>query len=144
MPDDITTQPDKQPDLPQEVPTETPIEAPIQAVPETVPIPVVPEPVPDAQPVPVAPTSVSIPSIPTNTVDLSQQRDKARAKIQSRKQEKLEKILAEVRKKGKITNDRAQLIVRVSHATATRYLSELEKQGKIRQVGTKKGSFYQI
>ena len=102
------------------------------------------EPVPEAQPVPVVPTPVSIPSVPTNTFDLSQQRAKARARIQSRKQEKLEKILAEVQKKKKITNDQVQFLVRVSHATATRYLSELEKQGKVRQVGTKKGSFYQI
>jgi|SRR3989344_5017308 len=141
MLDDIAPQPDPS----QEVPTETPIEAPISAVPETA-LPPVPqsEPVPEAQPVPVVPTPVSIPSVPTNTFDLSQQRAKARARIQSRKQEKLEKILAEVQKKKKITNDQVQFLVRVSHATATRYLSELEKQGKVRQVGTKKGSFYQI
>ncbi len=37
--------------------------------------------------------------------------------------------------KNKITNDEVEKLLRVSDATATRYLSALEKEGKIRQVG---------
>ena len=60
---------------------------------------------------------------------------KARATIQDRKRKKLEKILEMLNTKEKITNDEVEKLLHVSDATATRYLSELEKQGKIRQVG---------
>ena len=39
--------------------------------------------------------------------------------------------------RGKITNDEVQKLLGVSDATATRYLDELEKQGKVKQVGEK-------
>ena len=60
---------------------------------------------------------------------------KARAVIQDRKKKKLEKIMAELEKNGKITNDEVEKLLHVSDATATRYLSALEKEGKIKQVG---------
>ena len=60
---------------------------------------------------------------------------KARQTIQNKKQKKLEKILEFLNTKDKITNDEVEKLLHVSDATATRYLSELEKQGKIRQVG---------
>jgi len=60
---------------------------------------------------------------------------KARATIQDRKRKKLEKILEALTTKGKITNDEVEKLLHVSDATATRYLSALEKEGKIQQVG---------
>lgn len=60
---------------------------------------------------------------------------KARATIQDRKRKKLEKILEALTAKGKITNDEVEKLLHVSDATATRYLSALEKEGKIKQVG---------
>ena len=60
---------------------------------------------------------------------------KARATIQDRKHKKLEKILEALNTKGKITNDEVEKLLHVSDATATRYLSALEKEGKIQQVG---------
>lgn len=60
---------------------------------------------------------------------------KARATIQQRKQKRLEKILELLDAKKKITNDEVEKLLHVSDATATRYLSELEKQGAIKQVG---------
>ena len=44
--------------------------------------------------------------------------------------------------KGRITNDEAQKELGVSDATATRYLDELEKDNKIIQQGSQKGTFY--
>lgn len=38
-------------------------------------------------------------------------------------------------KQSKITNDEVEKFLHVSDATATRYLSELEKEGKIKQSG---------
>ena len=61
--------------------------------------------------------------------------DKANAKIQSKKKVKLEKILQALNSKNKITNDEVEKLLHVSDATATRYLSALEKEGKIKQVG---------
>lgn len=60
---------------------------------------------------------------------------KARATIQQRKQKKLEKVLEFLNAKDKITNDEVEKLLHVSDATATRYLSALEQQGKIKQVG---------
>jgi len=64
--------------------------------------------------------------------------------IAGKKQKKLEKILEFARQKGKITNADACKLLRISQATATRYFDELEKQGKIKQVGkTGHETFYQ-
>lgn len=50
------------------------------------------------------------------------------------------KILELLKEKSKITNDEVQKLVGVSDATATRYLDELERERKIRQIG-KEGRF---
>lgn len=68
---------------------------------------------------------------------------KARNAIQSRKRKKLDKIIVLFLKHSKITNDEVEKFLHVSDATATRYLSQLEKEGKIKQEGkTGKGVFY--
>lgn len=60
---------------------------------------------------------------------------KARNMIQSRKRKKLDKIMTLFLNKSKITNDEVEKFLHVSDATATRYLSQLEKEGKIKQTG---------
>ena len=60
---------------------------------------------------------------------------KAREMIQFRKRKKLDKITAMFLKKTEVTNDEVEKLLHVSDATATRYLSILEKEGKIKQVG---------
>ncbi|MFA6306247.1 MAG: DeoR family transcriptional regulator [Patescibacteria group bacterium] len=69
---------------------------------------------------------------------------KAKEKIQFRKRAKLEKIMALAQSRGKITNNDAQKLLRVSDATATRYLAELVKQGRLRRVGPANNAFYEI
>lgn len=59
----------------------------------------------------------------------------ARSAMQSRKRKKLEKILGLLEKRTSITNDEVEKLLHVSDATATRYLSTLEKEGKIKQTG---------
>ena len=54
---------------------------------------------------------------------------------QERVKKKLEKIIEFLNTKGKITNDDVEKLLHVSDATATRYLSILEKEGKIKQSG---------
>ena len=60
---------------------------------------------------------------------------RARIAIQDRKRKKRDKIMLALTTKNKITNDEVEKLLHVSDATATRYLSALEKEGKIKQVG---------
>ncbi len=63
---------------------------------------------------------------------------------QEKKREKIDKILTLFSEKSQIANDEVEKLLHVSDATATRYLEELEKEGKIKQVGeTGKGVMYQ-
>lgn len=86
---------------------------------------------PAPEPIPVSPPSVIAPVV-NFARDLAA---KARAVIQNRKRVKLDKILTEIMKKGSVTNDHVEKLLHVSDATATRYLSQLEKEGKIQQIG---------
>ena len=63
-------------------------------------------------------------------------RQMAQATIQLRIQKKLIKVMALFASQTELTNDEVEKLLHVSDATATRYLAELEKRGKIRQVGT--------
>ena len=104
-------------------------------------------------PVPENPPPVSVPVLgstnspqaaPNNTQTSKGNLPKARAKIQDAKRQKLDKIMSKLIEKGKISNDEVEKLLRVSDATATRYLSALEKEGKIKQTGkTGKSVFYE-
>jgi len=59
----------------------------------------------------------------------------ARNAIQFRKRKKLDRVMSMFLKQSKITNDEVEKFLHVSDATATRYLSQLEKEGKIKQNG---------
>ena len=98
-------------------------------IPSNEPLPLEPEPIPATAAAP-APASAPVPAHPARDLLV-----KARATIQDRKRKKLEKILELLGKKEKITNDEVEKLLHVSDATATRYLSALEKEGKIKQVG---------
>ena len=68
---------------------------------------------------------------------------KAQLAIQNKKRKKLDSILTLFAKRTSITNDEVEKFLHVSDATATRYLSILEKEGKIKQNGkTGKGVSY--
>ena len=60
----------------------------------------------------------------------------ARAKIQTKKQQNFDEILKLFDTKEKITNDDVEKSLRCSDRSATRYLEELVKQGKIKKIGT--------
>ncbi|MCK5026839.1 MAG: HTH domain-containing protein [Candidatus Pacebacteria bacterium] len=68
---------------------------------------------------------------------------KARAKIQERKRKKLDKVMVLFEAKPQITNKDIQKLLRISSATAVRYLDILEAENRIKQVGnTGKSVFY--
>lgn len=60
---------------------------------------------------------------------------KAQQAIQFRKRKKLDKVMSLFAKRTSITNDEVEKLLHVSDATATRYLSTLEKEGKIKMNG---------
>lgn len=83
---------------------------------------------PPPEPVP-APPPASVP-----TVNRARELwTKAVDAIQGRKRKKLEKIMKLFEKHAEITNDKVEKLLHVSDATASRYLSQLEKEGKIKQ-----------
>jgi predicted HTH transcriptional regulator len=87
--------------------------------------------------------SIPIPIIITKNNWARELLVKARNAIQFRKRKKLDKIFNLFAKRTSITNDEVEKFLHVSDATATRYLSILEKEGKIKQSGkTGKGVSY--
>lgn len=60
---------------------------------------------------------------------------KAQQVIQFGKRKKLDRVMSLFAKRTNITNDEVEKLLHVSDATATRYLSTLEKEGKIKQNG---------
>lgn len=70
---------------------------------------------------------------------------RANAALFSRRQKKLEKIMELVRQKGKIKNEEVCKLLRVSRTSAFRYLNDLERQGKLKQIGkTGHEVFYEL
>lgn len=64
-------------------------------------------------------------------------------KQQQDKEERKQKILEMFQEKKEITNNDVEKLLGVSDATATNYLDELERSGKITQKGkTGRGVFY--
>ena len=135
-PEPTPPEPVQEPAAPLETPTpapteQTPPEYQTAQVPVNEPLPPEPEPIaPTPAPQPPQAASAPVPTHPARDLLV-----KARATIQDRKRKKLDKIMETLTVKGKITNDEVEKLLHVSDATATRYLSALEKEGKIQQVG---------
>ena len=142
-PTDTQAPPSEPVPAPEPAPSETPAppksedatgqEAEVsEPVPEPVPEPQAqPEPAQSNSPTPQPATASAV--APTSII--GELLVKARAKIQERRRKKLDRIMDKLTEKGKITNDEVERLLRVSDATATRYLDLLEKEGKIRQEG---------
>ena len=75
------------------------------------------------------------------------ERKKKETLIQRQAREKetnKEAVLGLLETQGKLTNNHIEMMLGISDATAERYLNELEKEGKVRQVGgTGSGVFYE-
>ena len=64
--------------------------------------------------------------------------------LKERKAKRLEKILQLAREKGTITNDDVEKLLRVSDSTATRYLNQLVREGRLKRLGSPSHAKYQI
>ena len=105
------------------------------------------------QDIPAQPAPAPLPPQAPQTQSLAQQDQrgfirnllvKAQAKIQFNKQKKLDKIIQSAQNKQIITNDDVQELLRVSDATATRYLVTLVQQGHLARVGSPRDAKYQF
>src|SRR3989344_3180944 len=117
--------------LPSSPPADTPapiVEPPSPAVEPPPPI--------ETPPAPAIPEPVIAPPIPLP--DISARQAKGRVTQTRKTLERLEKILAFAKTRKQITNDDIQKLLRVSYATATRYLARLVKEGKLRREGKPK------
>jgi len=63
-------------------------------------------------------------------------------KREDKKAEGKNSIMEMIKKKGRITNREVQESLEISDATATRYLDELEKEGKVAQKGKSVNTYY--
>jgi len=97
----------------------------------------------EAKPEPKLEKVISVPVIVSNKNKIFELLAKAKNAIQFRKRKKLDKVMSLFLKKSKITNDEVEKFLHISDATATRYLSQLKKEGQIKQNGkTGKSVFY--
>jgi len=149
--------PSEAPESPISVPAPVPVESqnggvnqPESEVPETPKEAPIPEPVQVSAPVsaPAAPT----PQVPQPQPPAQQDQTgfirtllaKANAKIQSKRQKKLELLMQAVSKKGKIDNREAQKLLRISDKTAERYLNKLVTQGRLKRSGAGRDVIYTL
>lgn len=101
------------------------------------PVPVPSEPIiQQPEPLIVRETTTASPS------HLRELLDKALVALDFRKQKRFEKIMTLAQKKGSINNDDTQKFLRVSDATASRYLGALARQGKLNRVGKGKATVF--
>lgn len=98
------------------------------------------EPSPTPEP---TPPPASQPTVIIQTPDPRPFLAKALEKIRFRKRVKLEKVVKLAGEKKSITNDQVEKLLRVSDATATRYLSQLVKDGRLQKIGNYGSSRYE-
>lgn len=93
-------------------------------------------------PPPPPPPQTPVSNPPPET-SIASRRMAALEKRRANKAERLEKIVALARERGKITNNDVQILLGVSDATASRYLRELAVHGRLTRVGKQKRPVYE-
>jgi hypothetical protein len=112
------------------------VPAPSPELPPTeTPQPEIPQPAPAPQPLP--------PTNPTATITIKDRLYAALEKVQFRKRAKLEKIIVLAKAKRSIKNDDVEKLLKVSDATASRYLRQLVQEGKLRRSGKPEQATYE-
>ena len=69
---------------------------------------------------------------------------RGRSKIQTNRQEKIDKLIEFAQKKQIIDNEEIQILLHVSSATATRYLEDLVKEGRLVSEGSPRHAKYKF
>ncbi len=143
----VQPEPPKEEEQPIEAsPTETPVEEPktepASEIPETPQNPGPPkEETKQEEKVSSSPEPESSKSPQPSQIDLDELRAKANKERQDRKQEHLSEV-EKLAKSKPINNDDVRELLHVSQSTATNYLEELTKQGKLKKSGKAKATTY--
>jgi hypothetical protein len=95
---------------------------------------------------PQAPTPATPQNEPINgeSVAFRNIQARGRSKIQSNRQEKLDKLIQFAEKKQIIDNEETQKLLLISSATATRYLEDLVKEGRMISEGSPRHAKYRF
>ena len=112
-------------------------------------------PTPPTSPVPLPQSSAQSPQAPTSVMPQTEPIDgesvafrdiqaRGRSKIQTNRQEKLDKLIQFAQKKQIIDNEEIQMLLHVSSATATRYLENLVKKGRLISEGSPRHAKYRF
>lgn len=117
------------PELPEPAPELPPIETPTPEIPQ-----------PSPAPQPTQPTNPTA----TAPITIKDRLYAALEKIQFRKRAKLNKILLLAAKKRSIKNDDVEKLLKVSDATASRYLRQLVQEGRLRRSGMTSSIVYEL
>jgi len=80
----------------------------------------------------------------TTKDEFKEMREKANQKKRERVKDRKQAILEQAQKQGRITNDEAENMFCISDSTASNYLDQLEKEGKLKQVGKSGRGVYYI
>ncbi|MBL8158752.1 hypothetical protein JNK62_04430 [bacterium] len=103
-----------------------------------------PDPVsPPTNPTAITPDTIAAPAA-SYGVNIKDRLYAALEKVQFRKRAKLEKIIVLAKAKRSIKNDDVEKLLRVSDATATNYLSQLVREGKLKRSGIRAGTVYEL
>lgn len=91
--------------------------------------------------VPTNPIPANVFTNPDNT-QASQLRKAATAAVTQRIQKRKQRILAQAREAGRITNDGVEDLFCISDRTASEYLRQLTSEGHLTRQGDGRGTFY--
>lgn len=82
-----------------------------------------------------ATSATPTPTQPNPAAEIKSRQPAARAKVQARTRARLDKIIELAQKKRSIKNNDVEMLLKVSDPTATRYLSQLVREGRLKRVG---------
>jgi predicted HTH transcriptional regulator len=135
-----TEAPVENPQIEQESPKETPPETQPEVEEPQIETQEIPQ---EAIPITQPPPPPEIPAQPEPS-RLRQLWQRFLESLKGRKAKRLEKILQLAKEKREITNDDVEKLLHVSDKTATRYLNELVREGKLKRLGLPSHARYQI
>lgn len=80
---------------------------------------------------------------PKSSEELKEMTEESRRALSRRTEKRKARILSSAKKKGRITNNEVEDMFCISDRTANRYLNQLEKEDKIKQIGRSgRGVYY--
>lgn len=84
------------------------------------------------------------PPAPVSTArSIRERQPDALAKRRQKRQQKLDRIVELAHERKRLANDQVEKALRISDATASRYLAELVREGRLKRVGSPEHAYYE-